>query len=132
MSLSDPIADMLTRVRNASRAGLEATEMPRSNMKSEIAKILKREGYIADYTTEGQDGKKTLRLYLKYGADSEPVIQGLKRASRPGLRRYAAADKMPKVLGGMGVAILSTSQGLLTARQARKAKIGGEVLCYVW
>ena len=132
MSLSDPIADMLTRIRNASRAGLEVVEMPRSNMKSEIAKILKREGYILDYTTEGQGGKKTLRLYLKYLSEDEPVIQGLKRASRPGLRRYVGADNMPKVLGGMGVAILSTSKGLLTARQARKDKVGGEVLCYVW
>jgi len=132
MSLSDPIADLLTRVRNAHSAGHPSVELPRSNMKSEIAKILKREGYIKDFTTEGQAGKKTLRLYLKYGREDEPVIRGLRRVSRPGLRRYVNATELPRVLGGLGVAIVSTSKGLMTDREARKAKVGGEVLCYVW
>lgn len=130
--MSDPIADMLTRIRNASMAGQEAVEMPRSNLKNDIARILKREGYIVDYTTEGQGGKKTLRLYLKYGYDQEPVIKGVQRVSRPGLRQYVGSDKVPRVLGGMGVAILSTSHGVLTDRDARSKRIGGEVLCHVW
>lgn len=132
MSLSDPIADMLTRIRNASSAGLEIVQVPHSKLKSEVARILKREGFILDYTTEGQDGKKTLRLYLKYGRDHEPIIQGIKRVSKPGLRRYVASGKLPRVLGGMGVAILSTSGGIITDREARKSKVGGEVLCHVW
>jgi small subunit ribosomal protein S8 len=132
MSLSDPIADLLTRIRNANTAGHQSVELPRSNMKSEIAKLLKREGYIKDYTTEGQAGKKTLRLYLKYGRENDPVIRGLRRVSRPGLRRYVNASELPRVLGGLGVAIVSTSKGLMTDREARKAKVGGEVLCYVW
>ncbi len=132
MSQSDPISDMLTRTRNASRARHEAVEMPRSNMKTEIARILKREGYIRDYTTEGQGGKRILRLYLKYTGEQEPVIQGLRRVSRPGLRRYVASGDIPKVLGGMGVAIMSTPAGILTGREARKANVGGEVLCFVW
>lgn len=132
MSLTDPIADMLTRVRNAQAAELEHTEMPHSRMKGEIARLLKQEGYIRDYTTEGQGGKRTLRIYLKYGMDQEKAIEGLRRVSRPGLRRYAPASALPRVLGGLGVAILSTSTGIMTDQEARKNKVGGEVLCYVW
>ncbi len=132
MSLSDPIADMLTRVRNAHAAELTMAEMPHSRMKSEIARILKREGYIRDYTTEGGGGKRTLRVYLKYGPDQEKGIQGLRRVSRPGLRTYAGSAQVPRVLGGIGVAILSTSSGVMTDKEARRQKVGGEVLCYVW
>lgn len=132
MTMTDPIADMLTRIRNANSAGKEAVEMPHAKMKTEIARILQREGYIRDYTTEGQGGKRVLRLYLKFGPEQEPVIRGLKRISRPGLRCYTEARKVPRVLGGMGVAVLSTSSGLLTDREARARKVGGEVLCYIW
>ena len=132
MSVSDPIADMLTRIRNANMSSQETVQMPHSNMKSEIARILKKEGFILDYTTEGHGGKRTLRLYLKYTEDQEPVIQGLKRISRGGLRRYVPASNLPRVLRGMGVAILSTSAGILTDREARKQHVGGEVLCYIW
>ena len=132
MSLSDPIADMLTRVRNAHGAEKESTEMPHSKMKGEIARILKQEGFIRDYTTEGGGAKKTLRIYLKYGPNQENGIEGLRRISRPGLRRYTASTELPRVLGGMGIAILSTSKGIMTDREARQHKTGGEVLCYVW
>ena len=132
MSVSDPIGDMLTRIRNANAAGLKTVEMPHSNLKNEIARILKREGFVADYTTEGLDRKKNLRVYLKGGAGRSAVIRGLRRISKPGLRRYVAADAVPRVFGGMGMAILSTSGGIVTDREARKAKVGGEVLCYVW
>ncbi len=132
MSLSDPISDMLTRVRNAQRVAHESVEMPHSRMKSEVARILKREGYIRDYTTEGGAGKRVLRVYLKYGPSQEPGIEGLRRISKPGLRRYVPADKLPRVLRGMGIAILSTSSGIMTDKEARKQKVGGEVMCYVW
>lgn len=132
MSLSDPIADMLTRIRNAHRAGLEMVQMPHSAMKSEIARVLKKEGFVADFVTEGQGGKKNLCVYLKYGPNQTAVIRGLKRVSKPGLRRYVSCKKIPRVIGGMGVAILSTSQGIVTDREARKSKLGGEVICYVW
>jgi small subunit ribosomal protein S8 len=132
MSVCDPIADMLTRIRNASRAGLETTEMPHSMMKAEIARIMKKEGFIKDYVTEGHGGKKNIRVYLKYGAGRTAIVRGLRRISKPGLRRYATAPKVPRVVGGMGVAILSTSRGIMTDRDARAARIGGEVLCYMW
>ena len=132
MSFSDPIADMLTRVRNAYMASLDTVDIPQSKMKAEIARILKREGYIRDYTTEAEDGKRVLRVYLKYSMDQEPVIRGIKRISKPSLRRYVDTTTIPRVLGGLGVAILSTSSGLLTDREARKRHVGGEVLCYVW
>ncbi len=131
MSLSDPIADMLTRVRNAHSAGLDTAEMPHSNLKNEISRVLKKEGFITDYIVEGGH-KKILRIYLKYVADHEPAIRGLKRESRPGLRKYVAADKVPKVLGGLGMAVLSTSSGVMTDKEARKQSVGGEVLCSVW
>lgn len=132
MSVCDPIADMLTRIRNAGRAGLATTEMPHSMLKNEIARILKKEGFIADYVSEGQSGKKQLRVYLKYTAGRAPAIRGLRRISKPGLRRYAGVAKSPRVIGGMGIAIISTSRGLMTDREMRKGRIGGEVLCYVW
>lgn len=131
MSMSDPIADMLTRIRNASRAGLRDVAVPHSRLKGEIARILKSEGYIVDFETEEDGAKKTLRLRLRYRGE-KPVIRGLRRISKPGIRRYVQAADVPRVLGGTGVAVLSTSRGVLTDREARKAGIGGEVLCYIW
>jgi small subunit ribosomal protein S8 len=132
MSVTDPIADLLTRIRNACRAELDMVDMQHSVQKSEIARILKREGFVRDYVTEGHGGKKILKIYLKYGPDRAPIIQGLRRISKPGLRRYVGADKLPRVLGGMGMVILTTSHGLMTDKEARKARLGGEVICYVW
>ena len=128
MSLSDPIADMLTRIRNAQSARRETVEMPSSNMKAEIVRILKREGYVKDFSMEGGT-KKVLRIYLKYSESNEPAIKGLKRESKPGLRDYTSMNEMPKVLGGLGVMVVSTSKGILTDRDARKQNVGGEVLC---
>jgi small subunit ribosomal protein S8 len=132
MSVSDPIADMLTCIRNASAAGKETLQVPHSGMKSEMARLLKRDGFIRDYTTEGGGGKRVLRIYLKYQHDGAPVIQGIKRISTPGRRAYVSAADVPRVLGGIGVAILSTSSGIMTDRDARRTKTGGEVLCEVW
>jgi len=132
MSVTDPIADFLTRVRNASSANHTAVEMPHSKMKNEMARILKKEGYIRDFASEGTTSKPVLKLYLKYTVDEEPVIKGLQRISKPGLRQYVPANEVPRVLGGMGVAILSTSRGVVTDREARADKVGGEVLCHVW
>jgi small subunit ribosomal protein S8 len=132
MILSDPISDMLTRIRNANMAAHTKVQMPHSKMKSELARILKQEGYIKDYTTEKVDGKPTLVLHLKYQDDQKPVIQGLRRVSRPSCHHYVAADDVPRVLGGIGMAVISTSSGMLSDRDARKAHVGGEVLCYVW
>ncbi len=132
MSMSDPIADLLTRIRNALMAEHEATDVYFSRLKSEIARILKREGYISDYVVEGGGTKKTLRIYLKYAAGAEPVIRGLKRLSKPGLRRYVGASDIPKSLGGLGVIMLSTSSGVLTDSEARQKKVGGELLCEIW
>jgi small subunit ribosomal protein S8 len=127
---TDPIADMLTRIRNAQRAEIPAIELPHSKMKESIASILKREGYINDLGVEGANIKK-LKLRLKYEG-RKGVIEGLRRVSRPGLRRYVAADDIPRVRGGLGTAIVSTSEGLMTGVQARKKNLGGELLCYVW
>ncbi len=132
MSCSDPIADMLTHIRNASKAGLPAAEMGHSRLKAEIARILKKEGYLADVAEGGVPGKKTLRVVLKYGYDEKPIIQQLRRVSRPGLRRYVAAAEIPRVRGGLGTAVLSTSRGVMSDREARAARVGGEVLCQVW
>ena len=132
MSVNDPIADMLTRIRNASSARLETVEMPHSSIKGEIARVLKQEGFITDFKTEKQQGYPELQITLKYARGRKPLIRGLRRISKSGLRVYTAAADAPRVIGGMGMAILSTSQGLMTDRQARKSKIGGEVLCYVW
>jgi small subunit ribosomal protein S8 len=129
---ADPIADMLTRIRNANALHYETVSMPYSKMKDDIAKILKDQGYIVEYTTEGEGAEKVLSLTLKYGPNGEKVISGLKRISKPGLRVTVQADKLPRVLRGLGIAIVSTSSGLMSDAQARKAHLGGEVLCYVW
>lgn len=132
MSCTDPIADMLTRIRNASRAGLPAAEMGHSRLKAEIARILKKEGYVADVAESDDEGKKRLRVVLKYGYDEKPIIQQIRRVSRPGLRRYVAAADVPRVRGGLGTAVLSTSRGIMSDREARAAHVGGEVLCQIW
>ncbi len=132
MILSDPISDMLTRIRNANMAEHKQVQIPHSKLKSELARLLKEEGYIKDFTTENVSGKATLVLFLKYLEDSKPVIQGLRRVSRPSRRHYVGADDVPRVLGGIGTAFLSTSSGILTDNSARKAHVGGEVLCYIW
>ncbi|HRT04486.1 MAG TPA: 30S ribosomal protein S8 [Kiritimatiellia bacterium] len=132
MSCTDPIADMLTRIRNASRAGLPAAEMGHSRLKAEIARILKKEGYVADVAESDDAGKKRLRVVLKYGYDEKPIIQQIRRVSRPGLRRYVAAADVPRVRGGLGTAVLSTSRGIMSDREARAAHVGGEVLCQIW
>lgn len=131
MIMTDPIADMLTRIRNAVQARHEVVEIPASKEKIEIAKILKKEGFIVDYTVSA-DLKKTITVTLKYGQNNEKVISGLKRISKPGLRVYAKSDSIPRVLNGLGVAIISTSQGLLTDKEARAKHVGGEVIAYVW
>jgi small subunit ribosomal protein S8 len=130
--ITDPIADMLTRIRNANQALHLRVEMPSSGMRKEIARILHQEGYIEAYEVSKGEVHDTLVVTLKYGANRERVISGLKRVSKPGRRIYARKDRPHKVLGGMGVAILSTSSGVVTGRQAQEAGVGGEVLCYVW
>ena len=130
MTMTDPIADMLSRVRNANHAHHDTVSMPSSKIKANIAEILKQEGYIANYTVE--DAKVGKTLNLKYGPSRERSIAGVRRVSKPGLRVYAKSTNLPKVLGGLGVAIISTSQGLLTDRQATEKGVGGEVLAYVW
>jgi len=130
--VTDPIADMLTRIRNANQALHVKVEMPNSGMRREIARILEQEGYIEGYQVAKGEVHDTLVLTLKYGANRERVISGLKRVSKPGRRIYARKDRPHKVLGGMGVAILSTSTGVVTGRQAQEKGVGGEVLCYVW
>lgn len=133
MAMTDPIADMLTRIRNAVAAEHETVEIPASKIKVEIARILKQEGYINGYTVEGDTAKeKVIKVELKYGPDKEKVITGLKRISKPGLRVYAKGENVPRVLNGLGIAIISTSKGLMTDRDARKNNLGGEVLAYVW
>jgi small subunit ribosomal protein S8 len=131
MIMTDPIADMLTRIRNALQQKHELVSMPASKEKKAIAKILKDEGFITDYAVEG-DVKKTLSITLKYTEDGKKVISGLRRISKPGLRVYAPAKKLPRVLNGLGIAIISTSNGLMTDRDARKQNIGGEVVAYIW
>jgi len=128
--MNDPISDMLARIRNANRALLPAVEMPHSKIKESIATILKREGYISDFGVEGTI-PKTIKLKLKYQG-KKSVIEGLRRLSTPGLRRYVPATEIPRVRGGLGVAVVSTSEGLMTGNQARKKNIGGELICYVW
>ena len=135
--LTDPVADMLTRIRNANKALHETTRMPSSKLKMEIARILKEEGYIRDFHVEegGDAGDlpyKVLVVELKYGRSRERVLNGLKRVSKPGRRIYASKDRLPRVLGGMGTAILSTSRGVITSRTAEREGIGGEVICFVW
>ncbi|MGX7349680.1 30S ribosomal protein S8 [Dolosicoccus paucivorans] len=132
MVMTDPIADFLTRIRNASRVGHKTVSAPSSNMKEAIAEILKNEGYINSYEVK-EDGKQgVITITLKYGRNDERVITGLKRISKPGLRVYVGADELPKVLNGLGIAIISTSTGVVTDKQARQQGVGGEVLAYVW
>ena len=133
MTMSDPIADMLTRIRNANTAKHDTVDVPASKMKIAIADILLNEGYITKYDIVEDGNFKTIRITLKYGADkNEKVISGLKRISKPGLRVYANSEELPRVLGGLGTAIISTNQGVITDKEARKLKIGGEVLCFIW
>jgi small subunit ribosomal protein S8 len=132
MTMTDPVADMLTRVRNANVAFKEEIDMPSSKLKASIADILKREGYIRDYLVEPTKPQATLRLAMKYTRQRERALSGVRRISKPGLRVYAKRDEVPRVLGGLGIAIISTSQGLMTDREARRAGVGGEVLAYVW
>ena len=129
---TDPIADMLTRIRNANKAMHETAQMPTSRIKQEIARLLKDEGYIRDYRVEKGESFDLLVVELKYGRSRERVLTGLKRISKPGRRIYAGKDRLPRVLGGMGTAILSTSRGVITSRTAEREGIGGEVLCFVW
>jgi small subunit ribosomal protein S8 len=130
--MTDPIADMLARIRNANRAMHESTSMPTSKLKEEIARILKEEGYIKDYRVEKGESFDTLVVDLKFGRNRERILTDLKRISKPGRRVYARKDRLPRVLGGMGVAILSTSDGVVTARTAQERGVGGEVICFVW
>jgi small subunit ribosomal protein S8 len=132
MVMTDPIADMLTRIRNANMVRHEKLELPASNLKKEIAEILKREGFIRDYEYVVDSKQGVLRVFLKYGANNERVITGLKKISKPGLRVYAKATEVPKVLGGLGIAIVSTSKGIVTDKVARSQQLGGEVIAYVW
>ena len=132
MQITDPIADLLTRIRNASAAKHDSVEIPASNMKKAIVQILVDEGYVKSYTV-AEDGKQgMIKVVLKYGEGKTPVIKGLRRVSKPGLRIYSNAENMPKVIKGLGIAIVSTSKGVMTDRQARKENIGGEVLAFIW
>jgi small subunit ribosomal protein S8 len=130
--LTDPVADMLTRIRNANKALHDTTTMPASKLKVEIARLLKEEGYITDYNVESGESFDNLVIKLKYGRGRERVLTDLKRVSKPGRRIYARKDRLPRVLGGMGISILSTSRGLMTSRKAAEEGIGGEVVCFVW
>lgn len=134
MTMTDPIADMLTRLRNANVAHHDAVRMPSSKLKEALAAILLREGYIAGFNVTSDDKRpgRILEVTMKYSADRTRTISGVRRVSKPGLRVYTGADKLPRVLGGLGVAVLSTSQGLMTDREARRLRVGGEILCYVW
>ena len=131
MNMTDPIADMLTRIRNGGMARHQSVMIPMSKMKLSIARILKDEGYIRDFDIPG-DEQRYFRVWLKYGTDKKPLMTGLKRVSKPGLRVYSSRSEMPVVLGGLGVAIISTSQGIMTGQEARRRNLGGEVLCYIW
>jgi len=132
MVMTDPIADMLTRIRNANSVHHDKVEIPGSKIKEAIATILKDEGFIKDFEVIEDNKQNVIKVSLKYGANREKVISGLKRISKPGLRVYSQKDQLPKVLGGLGIAIISTSKGLMTDKEARKAGLGGEVLAYVW
>ncbi len=132
MTMTDPIADLLTRLRNANTRGMDTVEIPASRLKGEIARVLKEEKFIRDYAVLEDGPQGTIRVYLRYGPEKARIIQGLQRVSRPGRRVYARRDELPRPRGGLGVAIISTSRGVMTDRQARKSNTGGEVLCYVW
>lgn len=130
--MTDPIADFLTRVRNANMAKHDTVEVPSSKLKLAIAEILKKEGFVKGYEHKKDNKQGVLKLYLRYGPNSTRVISGMKRISKPGLRVYAKKDELPKVLGGLGVAVISTSKGVMTDKEARREGVGGEVLCYIW
>ena len=130
--MTDPIADMLTRIRNANQNGAKTVSMPSSKMKEEIARILKDEGFIEEFSIEENSVQNDLTLTLKYGQKKERVINGLRRVSKPGLRVYSKAEELPRVLNGLGIAIISTPQGVMTDKEARKANVGGEVIAYIW
>ena len=132
MTMTDPVADMLTRIRNANIAGHATVDIPASKIKKNIAEILVKEGYIKGYEIVEGETQDTIRVAMKYGPDKAKVITGIKKISKPGLKVYAKADEVPKVLGGLGIAIISTSSGLMTDKEARKLGVGGEVICYVW
>ncbi|MCH3942764.1 MAG: 30S ribosomal protein S8 [Atopobiaceae bacterium] len=132
MNVTDPIADMLTRIRNANSASKAEVSMPSSKVLVEIARVIKEEGYIEDYSLEDTKPQKTLHITLKYGPKRSKVIRGIRRISKPGLRIYSAAEDLPRVLGGLGTAVISTSKGMMCDRDARKAGIGGEVIAYIW
>lgn len=132
MAMTDPIADLLTRVRNANMVYHDKLEMPASKVKRAIVDIFKSEGYIKDCELIDDDKQGIIRVYLRYGPNKEKVISGLKRISKPGLRVYARKDEIPRVLGGLGTAVISTSQGIMTDKEARKKRLGGEVICYIW
>ena len=130
--MTDPIADMLTRIRNAASAALDDVEIPSSRIKESIARILVEEGYVQDYEVVSDDGHPIIRVRLRYSSDREPAIVGIRRISKPGRRVYRGAQQLPRVLGGLGVAIVSTSRGVMTDKDARRERVGGEVLAYVW
>ena len=132
MSLTDPVADLLARIRNSIHARQQKLDVPASRLKLEIARILKEEGYIANFKPTEEEGRKVLRVYLKYGNNNEAAISNVERVSRPGCRVYVRRTEIPRVLGGMGINILTTPQGVMTGRQARKQGVGGEVLCQIW
>ena len=132
MNMTDPIADMLTRVRNALAARHPKVDVPASKLKSEIARILKEEGYIANFKVAEEEGKRTIKIYLKYGSNNAPVISKIERVSRPGRRVYVGQKEIPRVLGGMGINILTTPRGVMTGRNAHRERVGGEILCEVW
>ncbi|HEX2700504.1 MAG TPA: 30S ribosomal protein S8 [Acidimicrobiales bacterium] len=134
MTMTDPVADMLTRIRNANTAMHDTVKMPSSKVKEALAAILQREGYIDGYGVQDDPGRpgRVLEITMKYSPDRSRTISGIRRISKPGLRVYTKADRLPRVLGGLGVAVLSTSQGLMTDREARQRRMGGEILCYVW
>ncbi|OFZ84448.1 MAG: 30S ribosomal protein S8 [Bdellovibrionales bacterium RIFOXYD1_FULL_44_7] len=132
MSMTDPVADLLTRIRNASKEKHEKFEVPASRLKANIVRVLKEEGYIKNFRLQREEGKPVIKIYLKYTDGGLSVIQGVKRISRPGLRRYTGYEEMPRPLSGAGIAIVSTSKGVMTGQRARTMKVGGEVLCEVW
>ena len=132
MVMTDPIADYLTRIRNANMARHDSVEIPASNIKKSISEILKREGFIRDYEVADDNKQGVIKVFLKYGPNGERVISGLKRISKPGLRNYVSAEDLPKVLNGLGIAIVSTSAGVITDKEARQKNVGGEVIAYIW
>lgn len=132
MSMTDPVADLLTRIRNAAKERHEKVEIPASRLKANIVRVLKEEGYIKNFRLHREEGRPTIKVYLKYEDAGASVIHGIRRVSRPGLRRYASYDEFPRPLSGMGIAIISTSRGVMTGSRARTQKVGGEILCEVW